>query len=146
MRALTIKQPWVECILRGGKRIENRSWRPAPEFVGQRFAIHSSKKLDRWALLGDRALLPLMPDDAPRSAIVGTAVLLEIITSAARAAALGQKIWWDNARPGGQRHHFGFHLGDVRILTDPILDVRGMLGFWEMADDLVRRLPAESVT
>ena len=43
MQALTICQPYAELILRGAKLVENRTWWPPVQLIGQRFAIHSGK-------------------------------------------------------------------------------------------------------
>lgn len=44
--ALTLIQPWAELIVRGPKRVENRSWAPRGMAVGDYLAIHAGAKLD----------------------------------------------------------------------------------------------------
>ena len=58
MRALSIRQPYAELILRGIKRIEYRS-RPT-KIIGERFFIYASKK---WAGVDGHAL-PVVPAQA----------------------------------------------------------------------------------
>jgi hypothetical protein len=47
MRALSIKQPWAELILRGDKDVENRSWRTHHRGP---LLIHASRTVDREAM------------------------------------------------------------------------------------------------
>ena len=70
MRALSIRQPYAEEILRGIKTIEYRS-RPT-RIIGQRFYIYASKQpgdLKRFAKLGCE------PGDLPVGVLVGTATI-----------------------------------------------------------------------
>jgi len=101
MRALSIRQPYAELILRGIKRIEYRS-RPT-RIVGERFWIYAAGK---WPVAGGRLplkpkqvwsdnltttgdapppwmlelanALRLFPDDLPTGVIVGSAVIERI--------------------------------------------------------------------
>lgn len=53
MRALSIRQPYAELILRGIKRIEYRS-RPT-KIIGERFYIYAARK---WAGMNGHDTLP----------------------------------------------------------------------------------------
>lgn len=46
LRALTLHRPWSDAIVRGPKRVENRTWFPPARFVGQELAIHGGKTYD----------------------------------------------------------------------------------------------------
>ena len=46
LRGLTLWQPWAWAIAHGGKRIENRPWRPWPSIVGELIAIHAAARVD----------------------------------------------------------------------------------------------------
>lgn len=46
MKALSIKQPWADRILFGGKDIENRTWRLPNWITNQRIYIHAGKRPD----------------------------------------------------------------------------------------------------
>ena len=46
MLALTVHRPWGHAILRLGKDIENRDWRPPDALIGERFAVHQGKRWD----------------------------------------------------------------------------------------------------
>jgi hypothetical protein len=107
MRALSIRQPYAELILRGEKTIEYRS-RPT-RLIGERFYIYAAKK---WGLTSrDRpgaglppasdALTPL-PDDRgssfPTGVIVGTAVITRCVQN---------------------NGHFQWHLSNVKRFKKP---------------------------
>lgn len=70
MRALSIRQPYAELILRGIKKIEYRS-RPT-KIIGERFYIYASRK---WAGVNGEALPGIQPGDLPTGLIVGTATI-----------------------------------------------------------------------
>ncbi|MCI0363060.1 MAG: ASCH domain-containing protein [Phycisphaerales bacterium] len=93
MRALSIRQPYAELILRGVKRIEYRS-RPT-KIIGERFYIYASRK---WAAINGETLRGVAPGDLPTGLIVGTAT----ITGCTR-----------------QNGHYEWHLSDVKRLDKP---------------------------
>lgn len=113
MRALSIRQPWAELILRGIKTIEYRS--RATSIVGERFWIYASKgqvrrngqpgKKKIWsadlAVPGETETplpwmvelanaLRLFPHDLPKGVIVGSAVIEKVTRPAADA---GHDLW-----------------------------------------------------
>ena|SRR5438477_11819110 len=93
MRALSIRQPYVELILRGIKRIEYRS--RATKIIGERFYLYVARKP------GDPegfAVLDCEPGDLPRGLIVGTATITRC------------------TRNNG---HYEWHLADVKRLKRP---------------------------
>ena len=93
MRALSIRQPYAEMILRGEKTIEYRS-RPT-RLIGQRFYIYAARK---WAGVNGHASEDIQPGDAPTGVIVGTATITKC-----------------------ERNHAGYewHLSDVKRLPKP---------------------------
>jgi hypothetical protein len=71
IKALTIRQPWAELILRGRKPYELRSWRT--KYRGP-LAIHVAAKIDA----EEARQLGLNPDKLISSAFVGFAVLADV--------------------------------------------------------------------
>ena len=71
-RALSIRQPYAELILRGEKTIEYRT-RPT-RIIGERFYIYASRK---WAGMDalDNCAAHMRPDELPTGVIVGSAVI-----------------------------------------------------------------------
>jgi hypothetical protein len=130
MRALSIRQPYAELILRGVKTIEYRS-RPT-RIIGERFYIYASKV---WAgvngheLEGVATLTP-SPSPAPGNGrgepefptgvIVGSAV----IESCQPIPATGQQLRANGSQAGrlchpGESPLWEWHLADVRRYTRP---------------------------
>lgn len=76
MRALTLWRPWPHAILYGGKRVENRPWKPWPQIIGENILIHAGVKYDKKgaAWMKDKGLY-IPPEDhwCPLGCIVGMA-------------------------------------------------------------------------
>lgn len=71
VKALTIRQPWAELILRGRKPYELRSWRT--NYRGP-LVIHAAAKIDA----EDARKLGLNPEKLITSAFVGFAILSDV--------------------------------------------------------------------
>jgi hypothetical protein len=152
MKALSVMQPWASLIVGGPlapgvKRTENRGRNMAGfarSLVGQRIAIHASKKRDMEAFrdLADGTFgFGLKRDELPHAtiaafptgAIVGAATL-------GRVFGPGEQLTEDEARfyvgndllQDGET--FGLSFGDRRWI-EPIRDVKGALGFWRVSDE-----------
>ena len=93
MRALSIRQPYVEQILRGVKKIEYRS-RPT-RLIGEPFYIYAARKPGPGE---EFAVIDCEPGDLPTGLIVGTA----IITRCER-----------------NNGHYEWHLSDVHRIDTP---------------------------
>src|SRR5437660_9074532 len=70
-KALTIRQPWAELILRGRKPFELRSWKT--KYRGP-LVIHAAMKIDA----EDARQLGLNPQKLITSAFVGVAILSDV--------------------------------------------------------------------
>ena len=115
MRALSIRQPYAELILRGIKTVEYRS-RPT-RVIGERFYIYASKAKaarpiwsddlrvatpPKWMLELAEQVGMIEPDaDLPTGVIVGSAVIEKVIP------------------PGGVSDLFRWQLADVKRLATP---------------------------
>lgn len=124
MRALTIKEPWVSCILFHGKRIENRTWRLPAGMQGQTIALHTAKKIDKQGMAAAELLAGVDQFDEllPLGEIVATARIVHCV-------AKSQDPWFVGP--------FGFVLDEIKPLKHP-LAVRGALGFWNVPPDIER--------
>jgi hypothetical protein len=71
IKALTIRQPWAELILRGRKPFELRKWKT--KYRGP-LIIHAAGKIDEW----DARHFGLDPEHLVTSAFVGVAILSEV--------------------------------------------------------------------
>lgn len=111
MRALSIRQPYAELILRGIKTIEYRT-RPT-RLLGERFWIYASKTPaavwssdleaahpPKWLLELARQVRLIDPQDAlPTGVLVGSAVIDRVSQV--------------------DEHTFGWHLADIRREANP---------------------------
>ncbi|MCA9971716.1 MAG: hypothetical protein KC425_15935 [Anaerolineales bacterium] len=88
MKALSIKQPWLYCITDlpqiGAKRVENRTWTPPSQLIGERIALHASKTWDTRAGVAAASRLAMtyleeLRPSIPTGAVVATAVLVGVV-------------------------------------------------------------------
>lgn len=119
MSALSVWQPWAWLIVNGYKDIENRRWEPTEERIGERFAIHASKRRVTKAefqefleTVRDRKIkrYPRSIDDFDYGKLVGTAVLVGV--------GRGTKSYW------AARGQFHWKLKSIRKIV-PKLVKRG---------------------
>lgn len=138
MRALTFHQPVA--TLMGHKDIENRTWRPYVDIMGQRIAIHAGKMWNKSYSTWARRLTEHDTYDGPvvadliqkaegiRGAIVSTAVM-----TAWYDARTGTTSGGEQARAIASNPWFlgpvGWLLTDFRYLPEPI-PCRGAQGLW----------------
>ncbi len=120
LKALSICQPWAECIVSKGKNVENRDWNT--RYRGY-FAIHASKAYNpkRFAYLKDYRIR-LEREDVAYGAIVGFAELVEVISD--DEVSRGTQRWFQG--------DFGFVLKNVIRLKRPI-PAKGALSFWKLS-------------
>lgn len=141
MKALSLKQPWADAVLYGGKRIENRvKWRTS-NFRGE-FLIHTSAKMTRKEyvdvvdFLEERGLSwqPAPPSKLVLGALVGRAKIVGVVTpegmvrvgSSIRRLEVEEKRWWMNA--------FALVLDEIFPFSEPIA-CKGMLGWFSVPYD-----------
>ena len=127
MKALSIKQPWAHAIVMRWKDVENRSRRTSHRGW---FAVHASKTPHRKARYPRGWKTPDV-DDLPKSAIVGVAWLEEVVTP--------HKSPWFYRPPRGEKN-YAYVLKRARRLKEPIEDVDGALGFWDVPPGLARKI------
>ncbi len=136
-RALSVRQPWAWAIIHGGKIIENRSLGSirAGRMDCRRIAIHAAKSMSekeyRWGVhkLQEHGVRCPLPADLPRSAIIGSVDVVDIISQSASP--------WFGSRPGNH----GLVLESPEP-CDPI-PAQGALGYfaWKPAGDLAPLAP-----
>lgn len=135
-RALTIRHPWAWLVAHGYKPVENRSKPPPKALIGQRVAIHASRRLDDDAR--DSALVSphfdRNPDEFMKSlvstfgCILGTAVLTGHVTAS-------DSPWFTGP--------YGWLFADPIVLAEPI-PAKGALGFWRLPSDITSRLTLDT--
>lgn len=111
MKAITIRQPWAELIVRGEKDVENRSWRTRHRGP---LLIHAGTRAHRehFAAYG-------VPDDADRSAIIG---VVEVVDCTQEATSD-----WHQAGS------WGWYLARAKRFAKPI-PMKGRRGLFDVPD------------
>lgn len=121
IRALSITQPWAECMLSEGKNVENRTWN-----TGRRgyIAIHASSSYDkkRFNSLKENYGVEIDPSQVEFGVIVGFAKLIDVVTE--DGLSRHTKKWFEG--------DYGFVFEDVIKLKNPV-PVRGTLNFWKLS-------------
>lgn len=120
LKALSIAQPWAECIVSQGKNVENRSWNT--KYRGF-FAIHASRgiDLDRFEYCFDDYGIKFDPEKLSFGAIVGIAELVDVVTE--DSLTRRTRKWFMG--------EYGFVLENVIRLKKPV-PVKGALSFWQV--------------
>ena len=109
MRALSIRQPWAQMILRGEKTTEYRS-RPT-KIIGQRFYLYAPK-----------ASGPMGAPGLPTGVIVGTAILSRCAGPVPRPESLRDS--------GLGEWVYEWHISEVRPLARPRKPARKPQPVW----------------
>jgi len=120
MKALSLKQPWVELVIQGKKTIELRKWNTS--FRGE-FYVHASGNID------EEQMKIFNLKDLPRQAIIGKVTLLDV-----KKYENEQDFLKDKDKHQALKMEFGsygFILGNAKRLEKPIKQ-KGFLGFFEV--------------
>ena len=131
MRALSIMQPWAECIIFHGKNIENRSW---PTQKRGYIAIHASARLDkgRYEQVREEYGIKLDSDDSSFGAILGFAKIVDVVDK--KTLTRKTKKWFLG--------DYGFVLEDIIILKEPV-PAKGSLSFWKIPSSVMKKCLAQ---
>jgi len=141
--ALTLWSPWSQCILYGGKLVENRTYRPPEHLMGKRLAIHTGQTSDDKAyryLREDPSIYSPSRSRRKKGCLVGSVVIagyrtpdsLKLVKRFADLVTLSQRDKWFSGPIGW-------------ILYDPIpfvdaIPSRGWPGVWGIEDHVRAQL------
>lgn len=161
IKAITLYQPWASLVVSGWKAIETRSW--GTRYRGM-IAIHASKAYPKWVadLCSDYPMNYYLgrcgithPEQLPRGAVLGVADLVRDVIFDRENTFNG----WSWIAPNGRFYDFnitpreaefgnydvgrhGLLLADPIKFREPIADIRGALGLWNLDRAL---LPPEAL-
>ncbi len=123
MKALSIRQPWAELIVRGDKKIEIRSWNT--NFRGY-FLIHTSKKTEKEAAKN----FGLHAKELDTGAIVGYANLADVVVyNGSEEFAKGKNLHL-SLKEREKYPVYGFVLDNVHRIKP--IKYNGQLGFFNV--------------
>lgn len=140
MRILSLSRPWPWAIFEAGKSIENRSWAPPIDAIGQRLALQAAKSWDDSAfpfLLKFGLAPPARFDLHPHSMIIGVATIDRVVTEA-RTLTSDQRKWFFEVRADGKQN-YGWLLTDIRKLHTP-MPYPGAQGLRYLPADVTRTI------
>ena len=167
IRALTILQPWAHLIVRGRKRVENRTWEPAARGlrVGDYLAIHAGTwhtrrggPIEGWAaaleIARERSLFERVPMLAEYERIVTGErgrlyaarcnSYIEQAVPYSAVVGVAQLVGVETEAPAEVDPWWygplGWRLGDVTAI-EPV-PCRGSQGLWEMPDEVLATVRA----
>ncbi|PYT71662.1 MAG: hypothetical protein DMG39_12435 [Acidobacteria bacterium] len=128
MKALTIRQPWAELILRGRKPFELRTWRT--KYRGP-LVIHAAAKVDAW----DARHFGLNPEKLITSAFVGFVILSDVRPYTREDARLLKK---RRAGYGWFPHNLSWVLKKPRRMSP--VKAKGQLSLFDVPKGVERRI------
>ncbi|HEX2679548.1 MAG TPA: hypothetical protein VHM19_23020 [Polyangiales bacterium] len=145
MRALTLHRPWDVAMLHG-KLVENRSWKPPVDLVGQRFALHAGEHYDYDGLAFIKRTLGVgkLPEDSVAGVVFATTKLIGWVETGTAAAHK----WGAIASVAEAAHAIdspwlfgpvGWVLEDTRRLAKPV-PCRGFQRLWNLPADVEARV------
>jgi hypothetical protein len=139
VRALSIQQPFIDAIVLGTKRVENRSW-PAPEWIiGDEIALHASLKPDTEAV-------PPPGEDWPSHLIgssrFGAILAVATIGGCHHASTTCGPRGMGLCSPWAVWHQWHWLTDAVRPLTVPV-PCKGALKLWTLPDDVEAAVRAQ---
>ena len=148
MRVLTVRQPWAEAIIFGGKNVENRPRNIAGDYRGP-VAIHTGlykPKPEEW-----RSFERDHPDAMARmmntvpwaqeefGVIIGVVDLVHVHTADDAEQTKNLRGLWPTCSPWAERSGWHLALINPRPLAQPI-PFKGALGLRKLDDDMIARI------
>ena len=151
METISIKQPWAYLIAAGIKDIENRTWKCPEKYIGKRVLIHASKTEYETPmyLLTDEQYDSIKQEkrieinnSLEYGCIIGSVEIVGCVVNHPSVwAELSKGYTIDRTLyPNGIsieliRHKenviYNWVLANPILFDEPILNVKGMLGFWK---------------
>ena len=151
MKVLTIKQPWAYLIAAGIKDIENRTWKCPQKYIGQRILIHASAKPAKidFEINGQATVMEIQLSSALKkcdenglfSAIIGSVEIVDCVIN--HTSIWAEKTKLPTIGDVLEDIHFlgkvqnpnsiiyNWVLANPILFDEPIMNVKGKLGFWE---------------
>ena len=129
MKALTIKQPWANLIIKGLKKYEFRSWRT--KYRGP-LLIHAGKGTDNPSVV---RLKEYLPNNLPTGEIIGQVNVVDCIEV---TKEFKEKLLLENKDiyKGSEIGSYAWKLDNV-VIFDKQIAINGKLSLWEYEGDVV---------
>lgn len=136
MKAISIKQPWAHLIASGIKDIENRTWKCHGKYIGERVLIHASKTQYETPmyLLTDEQYDSIKQEkrieinnSLEYGCIIGSIEIVDCVIN-------HSSIWAEKTALPEQLDNkciYNWVLSNPILFDEPILNIKGKLGFWD---------------
>lgn len=142
LMALTLQRPWAHAILYGGKRTENRPWRPWKKVIGEFIALHSGASYDKagasWMLSQG-----LYDPPAAHDCLAGCIVGLAKVTGYKEHTGTLSEVF--NENDPWFTGPYGWELDEIVPFEKPVM-CAGSPGLWSVEDETLDRVVAEYVS
>ena len=156
MKAITIRQPWASLIAHGIKDIENRTWKCPTKHIGTRVLIHAAVKTsDFWDCpnygivhnhIREVTKYGIDYSKYNTMAIIGSVEILDCVINhpsiwAEKTKSIPTDVYdISNGLPAylGKYNNnvvYNWVLANPILFDEPILGVKGKLGFWDYEFD-----------
>lgn len=126
LKALTVRQPWASLIMRGLKKVENRSWKPSIQ-VGERFVIHAGYGNAKWPDRIPESLRPEVPKNIAHGAALGTVRLASVHEAGVECGKECDVF-------GSPDYRYHWVLDDPQPFASPI-PMKGSLRLWDFTEE-----------
>lgn len=154
MKAISIKQPWAYLVAAGIKDIENRTWKCPEKYIGKRVLIHASKTEYETPmyLLTDEQYDSIMQEkrieinnSIEYGCIIGSVEIVACVVN--HSSIWAEKTKLPTVGDVLEDIHFlgkvqnpdsiiyNWMLANPILFEEPIMNVKGKLGFWEYEFD-----------
>lgn len=154
MKAISIKQPWAHLIAAGIKDIENRTWKCPEKYIGKRVLIHASKTQYETPmyLLTDEQYDSIKQEkrieinnSLEYGCIIGSIEIVDCVVN--HTSIWAEKTKLPTVGDVLEDIHFlgkvqnpdsiiyNWVLANPILFDEPILGIKGKLGFWEYEFD-----------
>jgi len=134
LRAVTVIRPWSDAVVSGGKRVENRTWKPPEAIVGSVIALHAGANYER------PHVIPGWKPPAPHESPQGVVALVRVLGHVTRAVQLPADQWrWFHIAD----RNFGWVLELVAVLARPV-PCKGRLSLWHVPQDVEREIARQA--
>ena len=142
MKTISVKQPWAYLLAASIKNFENRTWKLPEKYKGERVLIHASAKLAKHEFTWEQSSVLAQHDekfDMHFSAIIGSVRFVDCVINhpsiwAEKTERFAINESWPNGRPesaGKKGDIYNWVATDAVLFEEPILNVKGKLGFWD---------------
>ncbi len=146
MHGLTLHRPWDYAMVRQGKDVENRPWKPWPRIIGARIALHAGMRYDDAGagFIDSLCGLGYAPTESESrgGAIVATTRIEGWVHESGSFAGVPPEVAREARRSRWFMGPYGWIVRDTRALRQPV-PCRGAQGLWRVPFEVEAQVLAQ---